>query len=152
MALAGLGCRSIGAALRNGCATTGFKADSGATLLLAGTDGDLELVLLGLGRGDDPWATGGLAKALAQGCYRFAEVVGLTPAMERAFSTWAALAWALGAYRVCPLSERSALPSIGSLFWKWPDGCRPRIMCRARSTAATLDAGSHQHAGRRHAA
>ena len=76
-------------------ASTGFKADSGTTLLVPDTSGALAHVVLGLGKGDDPWSTGGLAKSLPKGRYRIAETHGASDA----FATWAALAWALGAYQ-----------------------------------------------------
>jgi hypothetical protein len=101
---------------------TGFKADSGATLLLSDADGALDAVLLGLGRGDDPWSTGGLAKALPKGRYRLSEIVGLAPAYAARFPTWAALAWALGAYHFGRYrKDTSVVEKLASL--KWPEGC-----------------------------
>ena len=74
-------------------AATGFKPDPGAVAVLPDETGKIGRVILGLGRGDDPWATGGLAKTLPKGVYVLADIVGQPPAD---FASWAALAWALG--------------------------------------------------------
>ncbi|TAL01859.1 MAG: leucyl aminopeptidase family protein [Rhodospirillaceae bacterium] len=124
------------ARIANWVSATGFKADGGATLLLAGPDGALELVLLGLGRGDDPWATGGLAKTLPKGRYRLVEVIGLAPALESQFSTWAALAWALGAYQFARY-RKEAVAADRLAVLKWPDKCDRDYVTRA-VTAAVL--------------
>jgi len=101
-----------------------FKADAGAFAAVAGDDGALSAVVLGLGRGDDPWVTGSLAKALPKGEYRIASVAGAS----FDFPTWAALAWALGGYtfaryRSEPASQRAALV--------WPQGCDRAYVTRA---------------------
>src|SRR4051812_26743365 len=64
-----------------------FKAEAGAYAAISGDNGALQSVVLGLGRGDDPWVTGALAKALPKGTYRIASVAG----GPKDFSTWAAL-------------------------------------------------------------
>ena len=103
-------------------ATTGFNAKSGATLLVASADGGLEMALLGLGEDDDPWVTGGLAKALPKGRYRLSETIGLAPADAERFRTWAALAWGLGAYGFRRyLKDDGAADEMALL--RWPDGC-----------------------------
>jgi leucyl aminopeptidase len=76
----------------------GFKAESGATVVIPGDDGAVRATVVGLGKGDDPWALGGMAKALPPGTYRLAEVAGVGAALAPVFADWAALAWALGAY------------------------------------------------------
>src|SRR5690606_20946209 len=96
---------------------TGFKPDAGAVAVIPDADGRVARVVLGLGRGDDPWVTGSLAKSLPKGAYALAETIGDAPAD---FATWAALAWALGAYSFSryksePVPERAKLV--------WPDGC-----------------------------
>lgn len=119
---------------QNWVKATGFKADSGATLLIAGSDGTLSAVLLGLGKGDDPWATGGLAKSLPKGNYRIAEALGLPATAE--FPTWAALAWALGAYQFSRYrKDASGIDKRACL--KWPEGCDRAYVERAVA-AATL--------------
>ena len=108
-------------AVRTWLAATGFRAETGAAALIADETGSLGRVILGLGRGDDPWATGALAKSLPRGVYRIAEAVGAGPH----FATWAALAWGLGAYTFAqyksePAAERARL--------QWPQDCdRARV-------------------------
>ncbi len=70
--------------------TSGFKGDAGKVLLLPDGSGGLSGVLLGLGDGSDPFATGALAAALPVGAYRFAGSPG--------DGAKAALGFALGTY------------------------------------------------------
>jgi leucyl aminopeptidase len=93
-----------------------FKGDTGSMVLVPGDDGAISMVVLGLGRGDDPWAAGGLAKTLPKGTYRVASMTGAPDN----FPTWIALGWALGGYSFSryksdPLQPRAALV--------WPQGC-----------------------------
>jgi leucyl aminopeptidase len=101
-----------------------FKADAGAFAAVSGDDSAMSSVVLGLGRGDDPWVTGNLAKALPKGEYRIASGAGA--AFD--FPTWAALAWALGGYsftryRSDPSAQRAALV--------WPNDCDRAYVTRA---------------------
>jgi len=80
-------------------AAHGFKAESGSVVCLPGNDGMPRAAVVGLGKGDDPWALGGLSKALPTGIYALADVRGCAPALSGSFATWAAQAWALGAYQ-----------------------------------------------------
>ena len=101
--------------------TVSFKGDAGHAAVIAGDDGAVAMVILGLGRGDDPWVTGNLAKSLPKGTYRLASAAGISGD----FPTWAALGWALGGYSFSryksdPVAPRAALV--------WPDGCnRPYV-------------------------
>ncbi len=114
--------------------STGFKPDAGSVAVVPDESGRVALVVLGLGRGDDPWATGGLAKSLPKGTYALAETVGAAPAD---FATWAALAWALGGYAFAryksePISERAKLV--------WPEGCnRAYVTFAAEAASLTRD-------------
>ncbi len=76
-----------------------FKAEAGAVLILPGANGTIAGVVVGLGKGDDPWALGDMAKALPSGTYILAGVSGCAAELAPTFSTWAAQAWALGAYQ-----------------------------------------------------
>jgi len=76
-----------------------FKADTGSVLALPGDNGTISLAIVGLGKGDDPWVMGNMARALPTGTYALGDVVGCTPTLAPAFATWAAQAWALGAYQ-----------------------------------------------------
>jgi len=116
--------------LRAWLAAVNFKADAGNVTVVSGDDGAIAAVALGLGRGDDPWVTGNLAKSLPKGTYVLAGVTGAGPD----FPTWAALSWALGGYTFTryksePVPQRAALV--------WPAGC-DRAYVEQAVTAATL--------------
>ncbi len=116
--------------LRAWLASVNFKADAGATSVVAGDDGAISAVVLGLGRGDDPWVAGSLAKTLPKGVYRLASAVGAAAD----FPTWAALGWALGGYSFAryksePMSPRAAL--------SWPKDCDRAYVAQAVA-ASTL--------------
>ena len=114
--------------------STGFKPDSGAIAVIPDDSGRVAGVVLGLGRGDDPWVTGGLAKSLPKGTYALAETVGAAPAN---FPSWAALAWMLGGYSFAryksePATERAKLV--------WPDGAdRAYVTFAAEAVSLTRD-------------
>ncbi len=115
--------------VRTWLATTAFKADAGAAALIAGDDGALALVVLGLGGGDDPWAAGALAKTLPKGIYRIADAIGAATD----FPTWSALAWALGGYHFARY-KTEAPPERARL--QWPAGCDRAYVERAVAGAA----------------
>jgi leucyl aminopeptidase len=77
----------------------GFKAESGSTLVLPGENGAVRAAVVGLGKGDDPWALGGMSKALPALTYALVDVRGCAALLAPSFATWAAQAWALGAYQ-----------------------------------------------------
>ncbi len=106
-----------------------FKADIGATALVPGGDGGVSLVVLGLGNGDEPWATGALAKSLPKGTYRIVEVNGAMPD----FATWAAYAWALGGYTFG--RYKSGLTTDYAKL-EWPKDCDRGYVERAVNGAA----------------
>ncbi len=116
--------------IRAWLAAVNFKADSGAVTSIASDDGSIAMVVLGLGRGDDPWSTGNLAKTLPRGVYRIAESVDASPD----FPTWAALAWALGGYSFARYKAEQP-PHRAQLVW--PQGC-DRSYVDYAVTAATL--------------
>jgi len=106
-----------------------FKADAGNVCAIPGEDGNLSSAVVGLGVGDDPWATGNLSKVLPKGTYRLHECLGAGPD----FPTWAALAWALGGYsfsryKTEPQSEKACL--------EWPAECNVDYVRRAVAGAA----------------
>ncbi len=111
-------------------AAINFKADAGAYSILANGAGGVDMVVLGLGRGDDPWVTGNLAKALPKGTYVLASATGTrvdTP-------TWAALAWALGGYSFARYKTEPAPPRAALV---WPAGCDRAYVAQAVA-ASTL--------------
>ncbi|MBM3512669.1 MAG: leucyl aminopeptidase family protein [Alphaproteobacteria bacterium] len=103
--------------------TLDFKPDAGSVAVMPATNGAAERVVLGLGKGDDPWVTGNLSKTLPPGVYALGEIVGCTAPLAAALPTWAALAWALGAYAFktykSPKPEGDRQPA--QLIW--PAGC-----------------------------
>jgi leucyl aminopeptidase len=111
---------------------TGFKPDAGSTALIAGEDGAVSLVVLGLGRGDDAWVTGALAKALPKGTYRFSDIIGA----DADFGTWAALGWALGGYSFARYRSE-ATPERARLVW--PDCDRALVEWMVAGATLTRD-------------
>lgn len=71
--------------------STGFKATPGEICLIAGTDGKLAQVLVGVSAESDLWDCGNLSKVLPGGVYTFEH------ARLKDVEKWA-LGWALGAY------------------------------------------------------
>ena len=79
--------------LRRWLRTTGFQAKPGNFSLVAGPDGALQQVIVGIGHEDDLWALGDLPTRLPEGEYALDGPAEL-PQRERL-----ALGWALGAYQ-----------------------------------------------------
>ena len=117
------------AAVKAWLAATGFRADAGSVSVIADATGAVAAVVLGLGKGDDPWVTGTLAKSLPKGVYRIAEALG---AMAQ-FPTWAALAWGLGGYS---FSKYKSEPAPERARLQWPEGCDRAYVEQAVAGAA----------------
>jgi leucyl aminopeptidase len=114
--------------------STGFKPDAGAVAVVPDENGKVARVILGLGRGDDPWVTGGLAKTLPRGIYALAEVTGPAPAD---FADWAALAWALGGYS---FSRYKSEPAAERAKLAWPEGAnRAYVSCAVEAASLSRD-------------
>ena len=114
--------------------STGFKPDAGALALVPDETGKIARVVLGLGRGDDPWVTGGLARGLPPGLYALTEVVGAVPAD---FASWAALGWALGGYSFARYKSE-AVPERARLVW--PEGAnRAYVACAVEAACLSRD-------------
>ncbi|MSO72682.1 MAG: leucyl aminopeptidase family protein [Rhodospirillaceae bacterium] len=121
--------------IRSWLAAVNFKTDAGATAAVPGDDGAFAMVVLGLGRGDDPWVTGRLAIDLPKGNYRLASGGGSSAAgATAAFPTWAALAWALGGYS---FARYKSDPTPPRATLAWPEGC-DRAYVEQAVTASTL--------------
>ena len=118
------------ARVRAWLAAVGFKPEAGTTATVAGDGGTVSMVVLGLGRGDDPWVTGGLGKTLPLGTYHLASVLG----GAADFPTWAALAWALGGYSFARYKSEAPSPRAALV---WPEGC-DRAYVEHAVAAATL--------------
>jgi len=80
------------AAIEGWVVSTAFTAEPGQLSPIAGADGRLSRVLVGVPVGDDPWAYAGLPTALPPGSYRLDADLGPQGASR------AALGWALGCY------------------------------------------------------
>jgi leucyl aminopeptidase len=98
-----------GRAWRAWVETVRFAAKPGETSLLAGRNGRLARVLVGVGKEADPWAYGGLPGSLPAGTYR------IDAALDPAAATAAALGWALGAYHFG--RYRKKRKSFANLAW-----------------------------------
>ncbi|MBL8643637.1 MAG: leucyl aminopeptidase family protein [Rhodospirillaceae bacterium] len=118
--------------------STAFKADAGAVAVLPMADGGLAGVVVGLGKGDDPWAFGNLAKSLPPRTYTLSAVVGASDKLAPGLPAWAALAWALGAYnftRYKKTNGENGDKPLAKLVW--PAGVDKESIER-RVTAAVL--------------
>ena len=121
--------------------TAGFKADAGATLTLPGAHGALAAAVVGLGKGDDPWACGNLAKALPPGTYALEAVMGCSATLAPQFPTWAALSWALGAYtfsRYKKSNGENGDKPVAKLVWP-PAADRATVETLVASAVLTRD-------------
>jgi leucyl aminopeptidase len=96
---------------------TGFKADAGATLVIPKADGSVGLAIVGLGKGDDPWVFGNLSKALPVGTYVLDGYLGCTEKLAAVFPTWAAFAWAMGAYTFTRYKKENGDKGVAKLVW-----------------------------------
>ncbi len=108
-------------AIRNWVSSTGFKAEPGKVSLIAGEDGILNRVLLGVEDHMDLWAYAGLPTTLAAGNYR------IDSRMDPVAATAAATGWALGGYRFDRYKSGKSL-ELPSLVW-------PRNADRKRTNA-----------------
>jgi len=92
----------------------GFTGAAGKIVLAPGTSGKIEMVLLGLGDGDNPFVCGVLSTSLPDGTYEIANLGGTDP-------TLAALAIGFSRYRF----DRYRKPNedIATPRFVWPKGC-----------------------------
>jgi len=112
-------------AVRGWVEASGFAAEPGSVCLLPDEKGGLARVLFGFDA-DDPWCWAQLAAKLAKGTYR------VDAALPARRASWAALAWALAAYRFerYKRPERADLPRL-----IWPKGAD---RARVERTAAAI--------------
>jgi leucyl aminopeptidase len=109
--------------VRNWLQQANFKGDAGATVVVPGEDGTVALAVLGLGRGDEPWVSGYLAKTLPKGVYRLASMLGVGDN----FATWIAMAWALGGYT---FTRYKSEPSLARAALVWPENASRDYVAR----------------------
>ncbi len=118
------------AAIRAWVEDNGFKAEAGAVCLLPNAKGRAARVVFGLDR-DDPWCWAQLAAKLPAGTYR------IDGTLVQSQSNWAALAWALAAYRFGrykPASKKAVAKLV------WPTGTdRKSVESAAQAIAWVRD-------------
>lgn len=103
------------AAMRNWVDSAGFLAKPGSVSLVAGNDGALSSVLLGVDDHQGLWSYAALPKSLPAGRYRIDAV------LEKEGATNTAIGWALGCYqfdRYKSAKSKTAFPGL-----VWPRNC-----------------------------
>ena len=111
------------AALRAWVASSGFRAQPGEASLVAGPDGKLVRVLVGVGAGNAFAAFAGLPAKLPAGSYRIEGRI----ASRRGYE--AALGWALAQYRFDRYKSAAKPPAPRLLVW--PETCDRAAVTRA---------------------
>ncbi|MEX2455580.1 MAG: leucyl aminopeptidase family protein [Rhodospirillaceae bacterium] len=111
--------------------SSGFKAKAGQTSLVAGRDGALARVLLGVENHDGLWDYAALPTALPAGTYR------IDARIEPSGATAAAIGWALGSYRFdLYKTEKGGAPAT----LVWPDNAeRKRVKAFAEAICMVRD-------------
>jgi leucyl aminopeptidase len=103
------------ARMRRWLDSAGFRAKPGSVSLVAGDDGGLERVLLGVGDHDGMWSYAALPATLPAGRY----AIDARMAKDRA--TACAVGWALGCYRFERYKSQKSTDPVPQLVW--PAGC-----------------------------
>ena len=118
-------------ALKTWVDSTGFTAKAGKLSLVAGPDGALSSVLVGLEAHDGFWAYADLPGRLPPGSYR------IDARMEVDAATGAALGWALGCYA---FDRYAAEPAKEAPALVWPAGAdRDHVLNSAAATSTVRD-------------
>ena len=118
-------------ATRRWVETSGFAAEPGAFCALPGENGATARILFGYDA-DDPWCWAQLASKLPEGSYR------IERALPPRQANWAALAWALSAYRFARYKKSRESVKIARLCW--PAGAdRDAVARAARATCLVRD-------------
>jgi leucyl aminopeptidase len=114
------------AAIKRWVESAGFTAQAGEVSLVAGKDGALSSVLLGVEDHQGLWAYAALPESLPEGRYRIDAV------LEKEGATNAAIGWALGCYRFERYKSKKKTA-------KWPGLVWPRN-CDKGAVRRTVDA------------
>jgi leucyl aminopeptidase len=113
---------------------TRFEIEAGKHRLVPGKDGELGLVVLGLGDEPSPWDWAALPTELPACAYHAAGPIGARDADA------AALGFALGAYRFDELRKSSKKDEKELPRLAWPEGCRrDRVASAVRATFLVRD-------------
>ena len=116
------------AAVKKWVAASNFKADPGTSLTLAGKDGALAGIVLGVNSTFDMWDYGGLAKTLPPGKYALTADLGAEEASR------AAIAFGLGVYQFTRYKSDSESIKVQLA---WPKNC-DQAAARQTVEATTL--------------
>lgn len=120
------------AAMKRWVKSGGFKADAGSVSLVAGNDGSLSSVLLGVDDHQGLWSYAGLPDRLPEGSYF------IDARMEKSGATDAAIGWALGCYGFERYKNKKSTRKIPALVW--PKNCdRGAVKRTADATALVRD-------------
>jgi leucyl aminopeptidase len=103
------------ARMRRWVDSAGFRAKPGSVSLVAGDDGGLSHVLLGVGDHDGMWAYAGLPAVLPEGKY----AIDVRMAKDKA--TACAAGWAMGCYRFERYKSKKSTDPVPQLVW--PANC-----------------------------
>lgn len=120
------------AALVRWVESSGFKATPGEVSLVAGSNGELASILLGVEDHQGMWSYAGLPATLPPGRYR------IDARLERKGATDAALGWALGGYKFDRYKSNNVKEAVPQLVW--PKNCdRSAVTRTADATALVRD-------------
>lgn len=120
------------AELRRWVQSAGFAAAPGDVSLVAGKDGGLAQILLGVDEHDGLWSYAGLPGRLPPGAYR------IDARFEPAAATSVALGWALGCYGFDRYKSQKNAADMPTLVW--PEGCdRGHVRRAADATGLVRD-------------
>jgi len=113
---------------RNWIAATGFSAKPGSTCLIAGKDGHLQRVVVGISDAASPgvWDWAGVSAGLPPGTYRLENDLDADQAGR------AALGWALAGYQFNHYAGDGGKPEKDSPCLVWPDRCDREAVTRAQ--------------------
>ena len=112
--------------------STGFKGAVGSISLVAGPDGSLSQVLVGVDSHQGLWAYSALPSKLPEGCYE------IDARMDRAGATAVALGWALGCYHFTKYKSQPMV--LGKPTLVWPKNCdRGAVKRTAEATTLVRD-------------
>ena len=120
------------AAMKRWVKSTGFKAVAGSISLVAGKDGSLSQVLVGVDNHQGLWAYAALPLKLPKRLYE------IDARIDKAGATAAALGWALGCYQFTQYKSQPIGAETPSLVW--PKNCdRGAVKRTADATALVRD-------------
>ena len=118
------------AAMKRWVKSAGFDAVAGSISLVAGKDGALAQVLVGVDDHQGLWAYADLPSRLPEGRYA------IDARMDKAGATAAVLGWALGCYRFTQYKSKPIAKAIPSLVW--PKNCDRGVVKRTADATALV--------------